>query len=438
MKRTYIALLLVAVLLMGLSLHAAAKETILWWYESATPDNEMAMVNNLIRPFNEAQDAYELVVRYDPNVDANVRIAMLAGSGPDLVMTAGVSYVQQYVQDGYLLPLDDYADKYGWYDRFPQVMIDLGSFDGKLYSLPKTYESMILFYNKTLFEANGWEPPQTKEDLDFLIAEMTAQGIIPFAAGNASWRGNNEHHVGVFLNHYAGPDMVYKALLGEIPWTAPEFVEAIEMLNEFYQAGYYGTDYYALENEDFVSMMAMGQAGMSIIGTWGFQWMNEYFGMTGQDWDWAPLPSLREGVPYPLYDLGIGTTLSINAESASQDGVAEVINFLTGNKDVMVSMNRDWPGEWNVPVTILDAEDFGPEVDHRYARHIEDVANATDLGNYGYTTWTFWPQKTAQYIVEGIELVWLGEITPAEYMAVIDELFQEEFNEGVVPPIPER
>ena len=42
------------------------------------------------------------------------------------------------------------------------------------------------------------------------------------------------------------------------------------------------------------------------------------------------------------------------------------------------------------------------------------------------------------YLFEEIERVWAGEITPAEYMAGLDVVFQEEFDAGEVPPIPER
>lgn len=437
MKRVWSIAIVLALISMA-SVGVMAKETIVWWYENATPEQESALLDNFVKVFNVNNPETQLVVRFDPNMDANVRSAMLAGSGPDLVMTPGVGYAQQFIVDDYLLPLDSYAEKYGWFDRFLPIMIELGSFDGHLYALPKTYESMILFYNKTLFEEHGWKVPTNRAELDDIIGKMVEKGITPFAQGNADWRGNNEHYVGVFLNHYAGPENVYKALKGELAWNDPVFVEAIALLNDFYQKGYFGEDYFSLGNEDFVTLMAMGEAGMSIIGTWGFQWMNPIFGMTGQDWDWAPFPALRDGVEYPFYDLGIGTTLSINAKSKNPDATAAALDMLTGDKTVIAGLNRDWPGEWNMPLTDLDADDFEGVVDHRYARHIEEVADAVEEGLYGYTTWTFWPQKTMQYIIEGIEVVWLGQLTPEQYLSKVNEIFQEELKDGAVPPIPAR
>ena len=35
-----------------------------------------------------------------------------------------------------------------------------------LYSIPKNYETMIYFYNKTLFEENGWSVPNNLEEVE--------------------------------------------------------------------------------------------------------------------------------------------------------------------------------------------------------------------------------------------------------------------------------
>ena len=85
-------------------------------------------------------------------LDKQLRVAMLSGSGPDVVYTAGPSYVAAMAQAGQLLPLDDYAQKLGWNDRILPVFLELGKYNGKLYALPKTYETLGLFYNKTLFD----------------------------------------------------------------------------------------------------------------------------------------------------------------------------------------------------------------------------------------------------------------------------------------------
>ena len=63
------------------------------------------------------------------------------------------------------------------------------------------------------------------------------------------------------------------------------------------------------------------------------------------------------------------------------------------------------------------------------------MSKSISEGNFGYTTWTFWPDRTEQYIIDGIEKVWAKEITPAEYMDKVESRFQRDMKDGRIPPI---
>lgn len=407
---------------------------VFWLYETATPENEAAFRENFIDVVNSRSEDYQLTIRFDPNFDQNIRISMLAGSGPDIVQTAGPSYVQEFAEKEYLLPLDQYAEKYGWKEKFFPMMIDLGSYNETLYALPKTYEAMVLFYNKTLFEKKGWVLPETWAEYETLCKKIKSDGIIPIVCGNASWKPTNEHYVTIFLNHIAGPENVRKALKGEISWDDPVFIKSMEILKTFFNQ-YFTQDYFSFSDYDSLAVLASGEAAMYPSGTWNFQNIDDYFQETGMEWDWTPIPSAPK-VPYPVYDLGIGATLSINAASANPDYAAEILNTLCDDKDILINLNASWPGEWNLPINSISSKDFGDKVDPRYARSIEEIATAVDSGGYGYTTWTFWPAKTNQYLWEAIEKVWLNQISVEEYLSELDEIFQEELKAGQVPPLP--
>ena len=90
------------------------------------------------RSFNEAHPDQELSIDFrGQELDKQLRVAMLSGSGPDIVYTAGPSYVASMAQAGQLLALDDYAQKLGWNDRVLPVFVELGKYNGKLYALPE-------------------------------------------------------------------------------------------------------------------------------------------------------------------------------------------------------------------------------------------------------------------------------------------------------------
>lgn len=417
---------------------AGAQETITLWWESATAPHQQALRENLVEPFNAAQDDYELVVEFRGNdLDRQLRTAMLARRGPDLIMTAGPTYAAAMAEADQLLALGDYADEYGWNEEFAPVMLDLGTLGGDLYALPITYESIVLFYNGSLFEELGLAAPTTADAFRTAAQTLAENGIVPISAGNSDWRGANEWYVTVALNHIAGPDMVYRALTGEVPWTAPEFAEAITTLRTWWDEGWLGEDYFSLTLEQAFAETANRNAGMTINGTWAYQWLEPHYGGIDDAAAWTPIPSFGDDLPSPIYSIGIGTTLSINENSPNPDGAAAVLDYLT-TPEFLEGINEDWPGQWNVPVDAIAEAQLQQVSNPLYASHVEALTENVAQGNYGYTTWSFWPPRTNQYLIEAIERVWLGEITVDAYLQELDAIFQEELQEGAVPAIPPR
>ena len=320
---------------------AADKKPLTFWYEQASPENQDNLKKVLVDPFNAAHPEDDLSIDFrGEQLDKQLRIAMLSGSGPDVVYTAGPSYVAAMAQAGQLLALDDYAKKLGWNDRLLPLFLDLGKYNGKLYALAKTYETLGLFYNKTLFDKNGWKPPATIADMEKLADTMKGMGLVPFAAGNADWRPTNEHYVSIVLASIAGPDATYKALTGETPWTADPIVAAIDKLNQWWQKGYFGPNYFSLTGEQAFAQVATGQAGMAPTGTWNFQNVPTYFPQNNAEPAFVGFPS-AEGIASPIYSLGIGSTFSINAKSQNADGAAALFDTIFSDK-FYSEMNSVW------------------------------------------------------------------------------------------------
>jgi len=365
------------------------------------------------------------------------RTAVAGGGGPDVVRTPGPSFVYEMAQQGLILPLDSFADEMGWRDVFVTWALDLGLVDGQLYSLADELETLVMYYNKTLFEENGWAPPDTIDDLVALAEEMEAAGVVPFSHGNADWRPTNEWFVGEFMTQIAGPHKVYQALTGQIPWTDEGMVEAMETLDMMQQRGWFGggLDLYFTNTFDTnLSMLGTGQAAMNIEGTWRFNSIVDYFGeAAGNDneWDWVPVPS-KSGEDY--FTIGMGNTSSINANTAYPQETATFLTwfFSAGTQGQMLTSCGKGPA----PIHL--AEDAMTGIDSRVSRAYAALSEASADDRYGYTTWTFWPPKSDVYIYEEVERVWTGEITVMDYLEGLNELFAEELAAGDIPPIPPR
>ena len=410
-------------------------QPISFWYESASPENQEALQKLLVEAFNAAHPGQTLSLDVrGSDLDKQLRVALLSGTGPDVVFTAGPSYVAAMAQAGQLLPLDDYATKHGWNDRILPLFLDIGRYDGKLYSLAKTYETLGLFYNKTLFAANNWTAPKTIAEMEALAEEMKAKGLVPFAIGNADWRPANEWHFTIAVNAIAGPDALYKALTGAMSWTDPAFAAAIDKLAEWWDKGYYGENYFSLTLEQSFAQLATGQAGMAPTGTWSFTNIPTYFPQNNAEPGFVGFPSASGD---PIFPLGVGSTLSVNAKAANPDGAAAVLDYMFSD-DFYGRMNSVWQGEWNLPLADLSKVQLADNVLPLYTDTMKQLSSAVAAGNYGYTSWTFLPPATDTYLVNGIEEVWLKKTSTADFLKKLDETFKQEKDAGKVPAIPPR
>lgn len=453
--KTRVPVIVIGVLLLALALSACApatqapaaeeggaaapeKTTITLWYNPPSGGETVSCwVETVVNPFNEQNESIFLDAVAQPNAWDATRTAIAGGGGPDLVGTPGPSFVYELAQAGQLLPLDDFADSEGWGELFVPWALNLGIVGDKLYSLPSEQETLVLYYNKTLFEQNGWEPPTTMNELMALSEQIQAAGIIPFGHSNADWRPSNEWFVGEFFNHVAGPQKVYEALTGKISWEDPDFVAAVSMLNDMQQKGWFmgGLDnYYTVPETERRAAFGNGEAAMNIEGTWFMSNVGDFFGEAAgntNDWDAVPVPSMTGDA---IFDIGIGNTYSINAKSEHPEAAAKFLTFLY-QPDTQGKLLSDC-GIAPAPVR-LNADALSG-IDPRAARIYESLAASSVAGNYGYTTWTFWPPKSDVYIYEEVEKVWAGDMTPEEYLAGLQALFTEELEAGDIPPIPER
>lgn len=412
--------------------------TVTWWIYQE-PHQMDILEEEFVRPFNEAHDDVQLEMRryhYD-ELQTAISTAIQAGEGPDIVTTGGPSFVAEFANADRLVDLSDYAEQYGWQDLiFPWAM-SAGEVDGTLYSLPHTWETLVLWYNRAVFDEYGWQPPQDRDELEAIIDEAVANDMLPFTSGNADWQGVNEWILSVLYQGYSGPEAFYGAVTERIAWTDDLLVGAVDLFREWMEAGYFrgrAEAYYTAGDDATWTDLVQGVGAMHVAGTWAFQNAVSYFEEQPDDWDWAPFPTLRDGVE-PGFTLSIGTSLAINDNSENPDAAAQVLDYVYADPDRAARIAARMDGTWLVPID-LDLEGLD-EVDPRFARHVEEVSAASERGNYGYTIWTFLPPRTQQHHVEAIERVLNGQIDSGAFMQEVQDIFEEEAADGRVPPIPE-
>jgi raffinose/stachyose/melibiose transport system substrate-binding protein len=429
---------LATVLPRGSAIAEDERKVVTFWFAQANADGQAALKNDLVNAFNASQDKYRLQLEVKGAAINNVlKVALVAGNGPDIVQTSGPAYLTAIAKAGQVLALDDLAAKFKWKERFLPALLNTSGYDGKLYALPRDYESMHLFYNKEVFKQNGWKLPTNRAEFEQVADAALAKSIIPFGAGNADWKGVNEWLMTVFFNNVAGPDNIRQALSGEMPWTAAPFVEAVELSKAWYGKGYFGKNYFSLTNEQSFLQVVNGKAAMAFNGTWSFG--TKSYGMSNPDtvMDVVPVPGLSSAVTSPLVHLACGATLSIAKTSQNADGAAAVFEFMLSS-GFYQKINRDWPGKWALPVKDLSPEMLQGIGYPLFEKTIAGLNEAFSKGQFGFTTWTFWPNATNSYMTEAIEQVWLNRLSTGDYLNHVQTVFSQEFKDGKVPPLPPR
>ena len=240
---------------------------------------------------------------------------------------------------------------------------------------------------------------------------MQAKDITPFSVGNGDWRAANEWHVSVILNHYAGPDNVAKALRGEIPWTDPVFVKAIDDAEGLVPEGLVRQELLLVDRRPAGAAARQGRSRNGaerhvLVRQHGRRIQADRTGARRR----AAAEPARRACPTRSTAVGSGSTMSINKDSANPDAACSFLDYLYSD-EFYDRISKDWPGDWNLPLTSINEERLTKNVSPLFAATFARFAKGVAEGNYGYTTWTFWPPATEDYLIHGMEQVWLKQIS---------------------------
>ena len=103
------------------------------------------------------------------------------GSAPDII-TMNVLHVEEYADAGILMDLTEAEEKSDLkiHDNFPAPLVDGYTVDGKLYGIPKDFDTNAVFYNKEIFDQAGVAYPKdgwTFEDFRKTCEDLKAAGL---------------------------------------------------------------------------------------------------------------------------------------------------------------------------------------------------------------------------------------------------------------------
>ena len=271
-----------------------------WW----TTGGEANGLQKLMDQFNAANPEYNVYNSAvaggaGSNAKAVLKTRMLGGDPPDSFQVhMGHELIDTWVTTGFMEPLDDVYNDYGFNDVFPQGVLDIVSYDGSPWSVPvNIHRSNVLWYNKAVFEANNIDPAtlNTYEGWQAAAETLKAAGITPLALGdNGPWAA--AHLFETVLAGTLGAEAYIGLWDGSTDWNGPEVTQALE--NFKMMMGYINEDHSALSWDQANQYVIDGTAAMTIMGDWCD---GDYVAKGFTGYGWAPVPG-TDGVYVALSD----------------------------------------------------------------------------------------------------------------------------------------
>lgn len=217
-----------------------------------------------------------------PSPQLNAKILQQAASQtmPDVLMVNNPD-LPQFADTGALRPLTELGVDVGT-DTFYRSVLDVGTFDGKLYGLAPSVNSLALFYNRTLLAEAGVAVPTTWAELRTAAQALTVGDRHGFAYSAASGTEGTWTFI-PFLWSNGG---------SQLALDAPEAVAALEFYTGLAREGFVPSSVVNWSQADVKDQFAAGNVAMMINGPWQIPSLEETEGL---DWGIATIPVPEPG-----------------------------------------------------------------------------------------------------------------------------------------------
>lgn len=196
---------------------------------------------------------------------ATILSTALAGeSGPDLMMVRAYGAFEAVAGADYLMAITE-EDVPGLADMNATALASQTlRADGKIYGVPFASQTMLVIYNKAIYDQLGLEEPQTWDELIANAKAIEEADMFAFANGTATaWQ--NETIVSALASSSIGAEFYDEIVDGTTDFTDPRFVEGLGLIKEisdYFPDGFTGLDY-ASSQQLFASGLAAMFAGGS-------------------------------------------------------------------------------------------------------------------------------------------------------------------------------
>lgn len=303
------------------------------------------------KTYRERADLYEsthpgvkIEITYIPSDYVQKMNVMFAGStAPDIVVLA--EDIHSFSSRGLLLPLDEYVEEAGIdvAARVGQTAQEIYSYDGNLYGIADRGGSMVLFYNKDMFDEAGLAYPTADWTWDDMLAASKA--LTGGEGEEETWGFGSETWWPYWMTwvYQAGGRVLDED--GNLVLNSPESIEGLTFLQELttvHDVTPTREEYANIGSGATGStVFAQGRIGMVPNGLWFFSSLQD----VDFNYDVVEMFGGEQQVTAPF-----GSAMTISATSEHPDIAFDIINFMTDveAQQIIVKNLEDAPANLEV------------------------------------------------------------------------------------------
>jgi raffinose/stachyose/melibiose transport system substrate-binding protein len=392
-----------------------------YWFLTGQPQQGIREAQ--VKRFNDANSGTQLKTTEFQN-DAfkqKIKTAIGAGQGPTLIWGWGGGGLKSYVDAGQV------EDLTSWFGQnaalknqiFPSAF-GAATVNGKIYAMPvETTTPIVLYWNKTVFDKVGAQPPQSWADIMNLVPKFNDKGIAPFSLGGQS-RWTNMMWLEFLFDRIGGSEVFQNIFDGQKnAWSQPASLQALDEMQKLVKANGFikGFSSITADSNADLALLYTGKAAMMLHGAWTYGTMKSAGGnfVTGGNLGYMNFPPVDGGKGDPSDTVGNpGQYLSISSKASQAD--KDVAKKFLSTSTLDSSSVDAWVQSGSIPVVTSAKDKLASITDKNDAAWLSFVYDTSSKAKNFAQSWDQALSPTAaETLLDNIAKLFQLSISPQQF-----------------------
>lgn len=402
--------------------------TVTVWHWMSDREEAFVELAEQYRQLTGQKIAFDL---YAPSesYSSKIKAAAQTNTLPDIFGVLGESRdLASFIRSGFVAELSGIIDKVdtGFFqDTLFEKAVSVNKFvadnhykvEPGIYGVPLDITTIQMVYNRKLFRQAGLNPdmpPKTWDEFMDAARRLKDRKIPVFVGGfgeiwmldalSSNWAMN-----------IMGEEKVFDTYRGKVPYTDPDWVKVLGLFKQMTDEGIFTSGAVTMVNKSAEQAFANERAAIGYNGSWC---VNVYKGMN-PDLDYAAMlpPAISAENPMKIWG-GAGSSFMVNNKSERKEAAIRFLRWLSEKEQQAFLANATN----NLPANRHSLKNIAPIL----SQFADDIDNAVHPNNY--------PVHEAHLVTEafakGIQSIMIGEKTPEEVAAHVQEVKERETAKG--------